>query len=458
MKHIDVKELFTNPESYKDASVTVCGWVRTWRDSKSISFIELNDGTCLKNVQLIIEKGNLDENAVKSALAVGTALRVTGKFIPSERNGYEISVTEITVLGECPTDYPLQKKHHTLEFLRTIPHLRPRTRFFEAVFAVRNELSFAIHKYFHEHGYKYMHTPILTGSDCEGAGEMFRVTTQPWKTEYKSEAEYYANDFFGAKASLTVSGQLEGEIAAMGLGKIYTFGPTFRAEHSNTPRHAAEFWHIEPEVCFCDLHDIIEIAEDFIKSIIKDVIKNCSEELAFFNERVEKGLIDKLNTVVSHDFAKVTYTDAVEILKKSGKVFNFPVEWGNDLQTEHEKYLTDEYFKRPVFVTDYPMVIKSFYMKQNPDGKTVAATDLLVPGVGEIIGCSEREADLNKLKDAMLKRNMPLEAYMEYLDTRKFGSVPHSGFGLGLERILMYVTGVSNIRDTLLYPRTVGSL
>ena len=458
MKHIDVKELFFNSENYKNKSVTVCGWVRTWRDSKAISFIELNDGTCLRNVQLIIEKDKVEENSVKLALAVGTALCVIGDFVPSERNGYEISVKEITVLGECPTDYPLQTKHHTLEFLRTIPHLRPRTRYFEAVFAVRNELSYAIHKYFHEHGYKYMHTPILTGSDCEGAGEMFRVTTQPWDAKYKTEQEYYDGDFFGTKASLTVSGQLEGEIAAMGLGKIYTFGPTFRAEHSNTTRHAAEFWHIEPEVCFADLHDIIEIAEDFIKSIIKDVIKNCSEELAFFSERAEKGLIDKLNSVISSDFAKVTYTEAVEILKKSGKEFKFPVEWGCDLQTEHEKYLTEEYFGKPLFVTDYPADIKSFYMKLNPDGKTVAATDLLMPGVGEIIGCSEREADLGKLKAAMQKRNMSLDAYTEYLDTRKFGSVPHSGFGLGLERILMYITGVQNIRDTLLYPRTVGSL
>jgi len=458
MKHTDIKILFSDSEKFRNKSVTVCGWVRTWRDSKSISFIELNDGTCLRNVQLVIEKNIVDEASVKPALAVGTALQITGIFIPSERNGFEISVREITVLGECPVDFPLQKKHHTLEFLRTIPHLRPRTRYFEAVFAVRNELAFAIHKYFHKHGYKYVQTPILTGSDCEGAGEMFRVTTHPWNTAFKTEEEYYANDFFGAKASLTVSGQLEGEIAAMGLGKIYTFGPTFRAEHSNTPRHVAEFWHIEPEVCFCDLNEIIDIAEDFIKFIIGEVLENCPEELAFFNERAEKGLIEKLQTVISNDFVKVTYTDAVEILKKSGKQFNFPVEWGSDLQTEHEKYLTEEYYKKPVFVTDYPKDIKSFYMKQNSDGKTVAATDLLVPGVGEIIGCSEREADLNKLKEAMTKRNMPLEAYTEYLDTRKFGSVPHSGFGLGFERILMYVTGVSNIRDTLLYPRTVGSL
>lgn len=458
MKRTDIKELFSDPKTYLNDSVTVCGWVRTWRDSKGISFIELNDGTCLKNLQLVAEKTIVDENALKPALAVGTALEVSGIFVPSERNGYEMSLRQVTVLGECPQDYPLQKKHHTLEFLRTIPHLRPRTRFFEAVLAVRSELSFAIHSYFHSHGYKYVHTPIITGSDCEGAGEMFRVTTQPWNAKEKNESEYFANDFFGAKAGLTVSGQLEGEIAAMGLGRIYTFGPTFRAEHSNTTRHAAEFWQIEPEVCFCDLHDIIDIAEDFIKYIIRAVMKACPEELAFFNERTEKGLLEKLEKVVASDFVKLKYTDAVEILKKSGKEFKYPVEWGCDLQTEHERYLTEEHFKKPVFVTDYPADIKSFYMKQNPDGKTVAATDLLVPGIGEIIGCSEREADLGKLKDAMTKRNMPLESYLEYLDTRKFGSVPHSGFGMGFERILMYITGVQNIRDTLLYPRTVGSL
>ena len=456
MKHTDIKDLFASSDKYSNGSVTVCGWVRTARESKSISFIELNDGTCLRNIQLVIDKENA--KTVFTLPSVGTALKITGNFVPSERNGYEIAVTDMEVLGECPADYPLQKKFHTLEYLRTIPHLRPRTRVFEAVFAVRNELSFAIHKYFHSHGYKYMHTPILTGSDCEGAGEMFRVTTQPWNANYKNEEEYFADDFFGAKAGLTVSGQLEGEIAAMGLGKIYTFGPTFRAEHSNTTRHAAEFWQIEPEVCFADLHDIIEIAEDFIKNIIKEVIDNCPEELAFFNERSENGLLEKLRGVINSDFIKLKYTDAVEILKKSGKEFKYPVEWGCDLQTEHERYLTEEYFKKPVFVTDYPADIKAFYMKQNPDGKTVAATDLLVPGIGEIIGCSEREADLVKLKNAMAKRNMPLESYTAYLDTRKFGSVPHSGFGLGFERILMYITGVQNIRDTLLFPRTVGSL
>ncbi len=457
MKHTDINVLFKQSEIYSGKDVTVCGWVRTWRDSKSMSFIELNDGTCLKNLQLIIDKTS-DTNDYKDALTVGSALQVKGKFIPSERNGFELAVEEIVVLGGCPQDYPLQKKHHTLEFLRTIPHLRPRTKYFEAVFAVRNQISFAIHKYFNEHGYKYVHTPIITGSDCEGAGEMFRVTTQPWNVNAKSEQEYFAGDFFGAKAGLTVSGQLEGEVAAMGLGRIYTFGPTFRAEHSNTTRHAAEFWQVEPEICFCDLHDVIEIAEDFIKYIIGYVLETCPDELAYFNERVEKGLIDKLTTVIKSDFGKITYTEAIEVLKKSGKEFKFPVEWGCDLQTEHERYLTEEYFKKPLFVTDYPADIKAFYMKQNPDGKTVAATDLLVPGIGEIIGCSEREADLEKLTNAFKKRNMPLEAYTEYLDTRKYGSVPHSGFGLGLERIIMYVTGVQNIRDTLLYPRTVGSL
>lgn len=458
MKHTDIKQLFSESQKFVNGNVTVCGWVRTWRDSKTIAFIELNDGTSLKNLQLVIDKEKTAESMFKPALVVGCALQVEGKFIPSEKNQFELAVSNLVVLGGCPQDYPLQKKHHTLEFLRTIPHLRPRTKFFEAVLAVRSALSFAIHKYFNKQGYKYVHTPIITGSDCEGAGEMFRVTTQSWNAKYEDEAQYFADDFFGAKAGLTVSGQLEGEVAAMGLGKIYTFGPTFRAEHSNTTRHAAEFWQIEPEVCFCDLHDIIEIAEDFIKSIIKDVVENCPEEIAFFSERIEKGLLEKLQHVTSSDFGKITYTEAVEVLKKSGKQFKYPVEWGCDLQTEHERYLTEEYFKKPVFVTDYPADIKAFYMKQNPDGKTVAATDLLVPGIGEIIGCSEREADLEKLKEAMLKRGMPLESYTEYLDTRKYGSVPHSGFGLGFERMLMYVTGVQNIRDTLLYPRTVGSL
>ncbi len=458
MKHTDICELFNSSAKYVGTTVAVCGWVRTWRDSKSIAFIELNDGTCLKNLQLVFDKQKMSEASFKDALVTGAALKAEGELIASERNGCEMNVTFVEVLGSCPQDYPLQKKHHTLEFLRTIPHLRPRTKYFEAVFAVRSRISFAIHKYFQEHGYKYVHTPIITGSDCEGAGEMFRATTMPWKTDCKTEEEYFASDFFGRRANLTVSGQLEGEMAATGLGKIYTFGPTFRAEHSNTTRHAAEFWQIEPEVCFADIHDIIEIAEEFIKFIISDVLENCKDELAYFDERAEKGLIEKLKSVVSSDFAKISYTEAVEVLKKSGREFKYPVEWGADLQTEHERYLTEEYYKKPVFVVDYPASIKAFYMKQNPDGKTVAATDLLVPGIGEIIGCSEREADPEKLKNAMLARKMPLEAYEQYLDLRKYGTVPHSGFGLGLERIIMYVTGVQNIRDTLLFPRTVGSL
>ena len=462
MKHIDIKKLLTDAESYVDTSVTVCGWVRTARNSKSVSFIELNDGTCLNNIQLVIDKNEVEVN--KNAFNVGAALKAVGSFVRSERNGYEIQIQTIEVLGNCPSDFPLQKKRHTVEFLRTIPHLRVRTRYFEALFAVRNQLSYAVHDYFHKNGYRYVHTPIITGSDCEGAGEMFRVTTQPWDAKaengsaYLDEESYFKDDFFGTKAGLTVSAQLEGEMAAMGLGRIYTFGPTFRAEHSNTTRHAAEFWQVEPEVCFADIDDIIEIGEDFIKSIIRDVMEHCPDEIQFFNQWVDKGLIEKLNLVLESDFGRMTYTEAVEILQKSGKEFQYPVEWGCDLQTEHEKYLTEEYLKKPVFVVDYPADIKAFYMKQNPDGKTVAATDLLVPGIGEIIGCSEREADMEKLVAAMEKRGMPLEEYQAYLDTRKYGSVPHSGFGLGFDRMLMYVTGVSNIRDTLLFPRTVGNL
>ena len=462
MKHIDIKKLLTDAESYVDTSVTVCGWVRTARNSKSVSFIELNDGTCLNNIQLVIDKNELEVN--KNAFNVGAALKAVGSFVRSERNGFEIQIQAIEVLGNCPSDFPLQKKRHTVEFLRTIPHLRVRTRYFEALFAVRDQLSYAVHDYFHKNGYKYVHTPIITGSDCEGAGEMFRVTTQPWDAKaengsaYPNEESYFKDDFFGTKAGLTVSAQLEGEMAAMGLGRIYTFGPTFRAEHSNTTRHAAEFWQVEPEVCFADIDDIIEIGEDFIKSIIRDVMEHCPDEIQFFNQWVDKGLTEKLNLVLESDFGRMTYTEAVEILQKSGKEFQYPVEWGCDLQTEHEKYLTEEYLKKPVFVVDYPADIKAFYMKQNPDGKTVAASDLLVPGIGEIIGCSEREADMEKLVAAMEKRGMPLEEYQAYLDTRKYGSVPHSGFGLGFDRMLMYLTGVSNIRDTLLFPRTVGNL
>ncbi len=458
MKHTDIKDLFSDTERYADTDVVVCGWVRTARDSKNVSFLEINDGTSFRNIQVVIDKTRIPEEMTRDAMMVGTSLTVRGRLVVSDRNGCEIELESLEILGTCPTDYPLQKKHHTQEFLRTIPHLRVRTRYFEAVFAVRDQLAQAVHSYFHTHGYRYVHAPIITGSDCEGAGEMFRLTTQPWNASYETEDAYYAEDFFGKKAGLTVSAQLEGEMAAMGLGRIYTFGPTFRAEHSNTTRHLAEFWQIEPEVCFADIDDIIEIAEDFIKSIIRSVLENCPDEMAFFDQWVEKGLIQKLTHVVNSDFGRVDYTDAIEILQKSGKEFKYPVEWGCDLQTEHERYLTDEYFAKPLFVVNYPKDIKAFYMKQNPDGRTVAATDLLVPGIGEIIGCSEREADTDKLSAAMAARNMPLDAYRQYLDTRRYGSVPHSGFGLGFDRMVMYVTGVSNIRDTLLFPRTVGTL
>lgn len=455
MKHIDIKDIQTKAE-YVDTDVTVCGWVRTSRDSKNMAFLEMNDGTSLKHLQIVIDKSALDN--YDFALKLGTALKVTGTVVPARQGSVEINAKEITLLGDCPADYPLQKKRHTLEFLRTMPHLRVRTNTFNAVLRVRSVMAASIHKYFQDRNYVYINTPLLTGSDCEGAGEVFKVTTIGYSDRYKSEEEYYSNDFFGKKAGLSVSGQLEGEVAAMAMGKIYTFGPSFRAENSNTPRHVAEFWHIEPEVAFAELDDIIEIAEDMIKYIVRDVMEKCPQELAFFNQHFEKGLIDKLQHLLDSEFEILDYTKAIEILKDAKKEFVYPVEWGCDLQTEHERYITEEVFNKPVFITNYPKDIKSFYMKQNPDGKTVAATDLLVPGVGEIIGCSEREADYDKLIEAMKARNMNMEEYADYLELRKFGSVPHSGFGLGFERIIMYVTGMSNIRDVILYPRTVGSI
>lgn len=457
MKHTDIVEIFENKDLI-GTETAVCGWVRTSRESKNMAFIELNDGTSLKHLQIVIDKSQLGD--VSDFMKLGTSLKVTGTAVKSAvaEDSVEINAKEITVLGECPADYPLQKKRHTLEYLRTIPHLRVRTNTFNAVFRVRSVVSASIHEFFQSRRFVYVHTPLITASDCEGAGEMFKVTTIGYSNEYKSEEEYYANDFFGKKAALSVSGQLEGEVAAMALGKIYTFGPSFRAEKSNTPRHVAEFWHVEPEVAFAELPDIIELAEALIKHIINAVLEKCPEELKFFDRHFENGLIEKLETVAGHNFAVMTYTEAIERLKASGKDFKYPVEWGCDLMTEHERYISEEICKKPVFLTDYPKEIKSFYMKQNPDGKTVAATDLLVPGVGEIIGCSEREADLDKLLEAMKSRNMSLDEYEHYIALRRFGSVPHSGFGLGLERIIMYVTGVQNIRDVILYPRTVGSI
>ena len=457
MKHIDIAEIFEN-KALIDTSVTVCGWVRTSRDSKNMAFLELNDGTSLNHLQIVIDKSVFADPS--AYLKLGTSLRVVGTAVKSvvAEDSVEINAESIEVLGVCPPEYPLQKKRHTLEYLRTIPALRVRTNTFNAVFRVRSVVSAAIHEFFQSRRFVYIHTPLITASDCEGAGEMFKVTTIGYSNEYKSEEDYNADDFFGRRAALSVSGQLEGEVAAMAMGKIYTFGPSFRAEKSNTPRHVAEFWHVEPEVAFAELPDIIEIAEDLIKHIINAVLDKCPEEMKFFDARFEKGLIDKLKSVVSNDFAVMTYTEAIEHLKKADVKFQYPVEWGCDLMTEHERYITEEICKKPVFLTDYPKEIKSFYMKQNPDGKTVAATDLLVPGVGEIIGCSEREADLDKLLAAMEVRGMAIEDYEDYISLRRFGSVPHSGFGLGLERIIMYVTGMQNIRDVILYPRTVGSI
>ncbi len=459
MKHIDVKDIFSNKD-YLGKSVTVCGWVRTARDSKNVAFLALNDGTTLNHLQIVIDKAGgktLPEQAGK----LGASIKVVGTVVENMNNGSpEVNAEEITVLGVCPPDYPLQKKFQKLETLREMPHIRVRTNTFNAVFRVRSIMAASIHRFFQDRGFIYVHTPLITASDCEGAGEMFRVTTQDFAdaAKYKTEEEYYADDFFGKKAGLSVSGQLEGEGMAMGMGKIYTFGPSFRAEKSNTLRHVAEFWHVEPEIAFCELPDLIEIAEEMIKYIIKDYMEKCPEELKFFEERFEKGLTEKLKNVVENDFAVVDYTEAIDLLLKADVKFEFPVSWGCDLQSEHERYITEQIYKKPVFLINYPKEIKSFYMKQNPDGKTVAATDLLVPGVGEIIGGSEREADYDKLVAAMDARGMNKADYADYLDLRKFGSVPHSGFGLGFERIIMYATGMANIRDVIFYPRTVGNI
>ncbi len=455
MKHTDIKAVFDSP-AYGE-SVTVCGWVRTSRDSKNVAFAEMNDGTSLKHLQIVIDKES-GKQFPEDALKLGTSLKVTGKVVEGRNNTPEINAEEIVVLGTCPPEYPLQKKRHTLEFLRTMPHLRGRTNTFNAVLRVRSVLAASLHEFFQKNNYVYVNTPLITGSDCEGAGEMFQVTTIGYSDKYKSEEEYYANDFFGKRAGLSVSGQLEGEMAAMAMGKIYTFGPSFRAENSNTPKHLAEFWHVEPEIAFAELPDVIEIAEEMLKYVIGSVLEKCPKEMEFFDQHFEEGLIERLKDLISHDFATVTYTEAIKLLKESGENFVYPVEWGVDLQTEHERYISEKVFKRAVFVTDYPKEIKSFYMKQNPDGKTVAAVDLLVPGVGEIIGGSEREADYDKLVAAMNERHMNLDLYNDYLDLRRFGSVPHGGFGLGFERLVMYVTGVQNIRDVILFPRTVGNI
>lgn len=446
---MNIKELFEGVPDGK--SVVINGWIRNIRPGKAFGFIELNDGSCLKNVQIVFEREKLSDYEEVSKLNIGASIKVSGTvaLTPELKQPFEIHAENIEILGESAPDYPLQNKRHSFEYLRTMCYLRPRTNTFSAVFRMRSEIAFALHSFFHENGFVYVHTPLITASDAEGAGEMFKVTTLD-KFNDKSDFE---NDFFGKPVNLTVSGQLEGEAFATAFGKIYTFGPTFRAENSNTPRHAAEFWMIEPEIAFADLNDDMALAEAMLKHVINHCMKTCPDELEFFNSRIDKGLLSRLSNVAENDFGKITYTDAVELLKKHNDKFEYKVSWGCDLQTEHERYLTENVFKKPVFVTDYPKEIKAFYMRRNDDGKTVAAADLLVPGIGEIIGGSQREERYDVLREIMTENKMDLSAYNWYLNLRKYGSVKHAGFGLGFERAVMYLTGMQNIRDVLPFPR-----
>ena len=460
MKFVSIKELFKNQEEYIGKEIEACGWVRSVRGSKTFGFIVLSDGTYFDTLQ-VVYSDKLDNFNEISKLNVGAALIVKGTLVatPDAKQPFEVQATAVIVEGESTPDYPLQKKRHTLEYLRTMTHLRPRTNTFQAVFRVRSLVAFAIHKFFNERGFVYVHTPLITGSDCEGAGEMFQVTTMDLNNVPKNDKGEvdFTKDFFNKPTNLTVSGQLNGETYAMAFRNIYTFGPTFRAENSNTTRHAAEFWMIEPEMAFADLQDNMEIAEDMIKYIIKYVMDEAPEEMKFFNSFIDKGLIERLENVVNNEFGRITYTEAVELLEKHNDKFDYKVYWGCDLQTEHERYLTEKIFKKPVFVTDYPKEIKAFYMKLNEDNKTVAAMDCLVPGIGEIIGGSQREDDYDKLLGRMKELNLKPEDYDFYLDLRKYGSARHSGFGLGFERCVMYVTGMGNIRDVIPFPRTVNN-
>ena len=460
MDLITVKELYKNREQYFDKEVTVGGWVRSNRDSKTFGFIVVNDGSYFETLQ-VVYNDTMENFAEITKLNVGTAIVVKGTLVatPQAKHPFEIQATEVVVDGASSSDYPLQKKRHSIEYLRTIAHLRPRTNTFQAVFRVRSLAAYAIHKFFQDRGFVYVNTPLITGSDCEGAGEMFRVTTLDMENLPKNEdgTVDYSQDFFGKETSLTVSGQLNGETYAQAFRSIYTFGPTFRAENSNTQRHAAEFWMIEPEIAFADLEDNMNLAESMLKYVINYVLENAPEEMNFFNSFVDKGLLDRLNNVANNDFARVTYTDAIDILAKNNDNFEFKVSWGCDLQTEHERYLTEQVFKRPVFVTDYPKDIKAFYMKMNEDNKTVAAVDCLVPGIGEIIGGSQREDDYDKLVARMNEMGLNPDDYQFYLDLRKYGSTRHAGFGLGFERCVMYLTGMSNIRDVIPFPRTVNN-
>ena len=460
MERTSVKQLYRDSQNHLGKNVKVAGWVRTMRESKSFEFIELNDGSFFKNIQVVFED-KLDNFKEIARLAVGSSVVVEGDMIetPSAKQPFEIKATRVEIEGHSTPEYPLQKKRHSFEFLRSIAHLRPRTNAFSAVFRVRSLAAYAIHKFFQERGFVNVHTPIITGSDCEGAGEMFRVTTMDLHNPIKDVKGNidFTKDFFGKETSLTVSGQLAGETYAMAFGNIYTFGPTFRAENSNTARHAAEFWMIEPEMAFADLQDNMVLAEDMMKYLIRYIMENAPEEMEFFNQFVDTTLFEKLNNVVNSVFGHITYTDAMEILVKEKDRFEYPVEWGKDLQTEHERFITEQIFKKPVFVTDYPKEIKAFYMRSNDDQKTVAAMDLLVPGVGEIIGGSQREERYDYLENRIRELNMKPEDYWWYLDTRKYGGTRHAGFGLGFERAIMYITGMSNIRDVISFPRTTKS-
>ena len=460
MDLVTVRELYKNREAYLDKEVSVGGWVRSVRASKAFGFIVVSDGTYFETLQVVYHD-NMANFAEISKLNVGAAIIVKGTLVatPDAKQPFEIQAVEVAVEGPSAPDYPLQKKRHTLEYLRTITHLRPRTNTFQAVFRVRSLIAYAIHQYFQERDFVYVHTPLITGSDCEGAGEMFQVTTIDLNNIPKTEdgAVDFTQDFFAKPTNLTVSGQLNGETYAMAFRNIYTFGPTFRAENSNTTRHAAEFWMIEPEMAFADLDDNMEVAEGMLKYVIRYVLEHAPEEMAFFNSFIDKGLLDRLNNVVNSEFGRVTYTEAVKILEEHNDQFDYKVSWGCDLHTEHERFLTEQIFKKPVFVTDYPKEIKAFYMKMNPDGKTVAAVDCLVPGIGEIIGGSQREDNLEKLTARMDELGLKKEDYQFYLDLRKYGSARHSGFGLGFERCVMYLTGMGNIRDVIPFPRTVGN-
>ena len=458
-KNILVKSLYRNTSEYLNKEVSITGWIRTLRASNAFGFIEINDGSFFKNIQVVFDN-NLSNFKEISKLPISSSLKVVGTLVetPNAKQPFEIQAKEVIIEGMSDSDYPLQKKRHTFEYLRTIAHLRPRSNAFSAVFRVRSVAAYAIHKFFQDKGFVYTNTPLLTGSDCEGAGEMFRVTTFDLNNVPMTEegAVDYSKDFFGKETNLTVSGQLNAETFALAFRDVYTFGPTFRAENSNTARHAAEFWMVEPEISFADLNDDMKLAEEMLTYVIKYVMKECPEEIEFFNKFIDKGLIERLNHVANSEFAKVTYTEAVEILKACDKKFEYPVEWGIDLQTEHERYLTEEHFKRPLFVTDYPKDIKAFYMRMNDDNKTVAAMDLLVPGIGEIIGGSQREERLDVLKKRMAELNLNEEDYWWYLELRKYGETKHAGFGLGFERLIMYITGMTNIRDVIPFPRTTG--